>query len=83
MFIQLAFFLSVRKLIRGEMRTALFSVPRQLIGFANGGDGEVALILLCVFVIAGVIYVKDCCVYIYLYVLWYNDSGWANFLWLL
>ena len=47
----------------------LFSLPGQLIGFAVRRDGEVAFMLLCVVVIAVVIFVQDCvvCVGIYMY----------------
>ena len=63
---------------------ALFSVPGQLIWFANGGGGEVAFVLLSVIVMVGVIYVKDCvvCVFIYLYALFNGRySGGAILLW--
>ena len=46
--------------LRGNQ--ALFSIPGQLIGFANGGTGEVEFMLLCVVIIAGVIYVQYCVV---------------------
>ena len=46
--------------LRGNQ--ALFSIPGQLIGFANGGAGEVEFMLLCVVIIAGVIYVQYCVV---------------------
>ena len=47
----------------------LFSLPGQLIGFADGRGCEVAFMLLCVVVIPVVIFVQDCvvCVGIYMY----------------
>ena len=47
---------------------ALFSVPGQFIWFANGGGGEVAFVLLSVSVMVGVIYVKDCVVFVNIFV---------------
>ena len=47
----------------------LFSLPGQLIGFADGRGGEVAFMLLCVVIVPVVIFVQDCvvCVGIYMY----------------